>query len=259
MAAEASRTLLQEQHTKSNASLLIWGAIGVGVVAGLLFCAFPEIDLKTSEFFYQGGGVFSGKRGGIFTGPPQTASDYIRLALYLAFIGICVLNALGLALSLIRKREALGLTSRKWLFLAACLAIGPGLVANVVLKDHWGRARPVHITEFGGSKTYSLPLVPSDQCRSNCSFVAGEPSMMYTVFFAAAFLFPAFYGSLIASGIAVGLFSGLIRISQGAHFLSDVVFAGVTMALTVACIYLVFKAVAPIDINGRRPSHGQRQ
>jgi lipid A 4'-phosphatase len=33
--------------------------------------------------------------------------------------------------------------------------------------------------------------------------------------------------------------------SQGAHFLSDVIFAGVAMALTVAAIYLVFAAIAP--------------
>ena len=36
----------------------------------------------------------------------------------------------------------------QWLFLAVCLGVGPGLVANLLLKDQWGRARPKHIAEF---------------------------------------------------------------------------------------------------------------
>ena len=38
--------------------------------------------------------------------------------------------------------------------------------------------------------------------------------------------------------------TGLIRISQGAHFMSDVVFSGVFMALTAAAVYhLLFSAL----------------
>lgn len=245
MTTAESQIKLQDRDSSSIVSLLVWGALIVGALAGILFFAFPQIDLETSGYFYRGGGVFSGKGGGIFSGgPPQTISDYLRTFLYFSFIGVCVLNVVGLIASLVLKRDVFGLGTVKWLFLATCLAIGPGIVGNTILKDHWGRARPVHLTEFGGSKTYSLPLIPSDQCRRNCSFVAGEPSMMYAAFFAAAFIFPGMGRKLIMAGVAFGLFSGLIRISQGAHFLSDVIFAGVTMALTVAGIYLVFRAFA---------------
>jgi lipid A 4'-phosphatase len=234
----------QDQRANSNVSLLVWSAVVVGVAAGFIFSAFPEIDLRTSGFFYMGHGVFSGKGGGIFSGPPTTVADFIRLSLYVSFVGVCVVAAAGIAISLIRKRNVLGLVPLKWIFLGACLILGPGIVGNVILKDHWGRARPVHIVEFGGTKTYSLALVPSDQCNRNCSFVAGEASMMYAAFFAAAFLFPIFGRRLILAGVLMGLFSGFIRISQGAHFLSDVIFAGVTMALTVAGVYVLFRAIS---------------
>jgi lipid A 4'-phosphatase len=244
MTGTDSRIAFEDQCANSNVSLLVWGAVVVGVFAGLFFFAFPEIDLRTSGFFYMGHGVFSGKGGGIFNGPPTTVADFIRLSLYISFVGVCIVAAAGIAISLIQKRNFLGLGPLKWLFLGACLILGPGIVGNVILKDHWGRARPVHIVEFGGTKSYSLPLVPSDQCNRNCSFVAGEASMMYAAFFAAAFLFPLVGRRLILAGVLMGLFSGVIRISQGAHFLSDVIFAGVTMALTVAAVYVVFRTIS---------------
>lgn len=256
MTAAASRADYPDNDdVNSNLALLVWGAIVVGAIAGIVFCLFPALDLKTSEFFYRGNGVFSGKGGGIFTGPPTTASDYIRLTLYVGFVAVCVLTALALTLTLIRKRTVLGLGLPKWLFLALCLSMGPGLVSNVVLKDHWGRARPMHLTEFGGTKSYSLPLVPSNQCDHNCSFVSGEASMMYALFFAAAFLFPKIGRRLIFAGVGLGLFSGFIRISQGGHFLSDVIFAGVAMALTVAGIYLLLRTLTRMTAgNPPRPS-----
>jgi lipid A 4'-phosphatase len=243
MTAAEYRADFQGQDANSNASLLIWGALIVGIIAGIIFYVFPRLDLEASALFYRGAGIFAGKGGGIFSGPPKTASDVIRLAFYISFVGIGLLNVLGLAVSTIRKRDVFGIGAVKWLFLGVCLLIGPGLFSNVILKDHWGRARPVHLVEFGGTKTYSPPLVPSNQCRKNCSFVAGEASMMYAAFFAAAFLFPAYGRRLIVAGILIGFFSGVIRMSQGAHFLSDVVFAGVAMALTVGCVFLIFRRV----------------
>lgn len=255
MTAAASRADYPDNDdVNSNLSLLVWGAIVVGAIAGIVFCLFPALDLKTSEFFYRGNGVFSGKGGGIFTGPPTTASDYIRLTLYVGFVAVSVLTALALTAALIRKQTIFGLSALKWLFLALCLSIGPGLVSNVILKDHWGRARPMHLTEFGGTKSYSLALVPSNQCDRNCSFVSGEASMTYTLFFAAAFLFPRIGRRLIFAGVGLGLFSGFIRISQGGHFLSDVIFAGVAMALTVAGIYLVLRMLTRMTAgNSLRP------
>jgi hypothetical protein len=50
---------------------------------------------------------------------------------------------------------------------------------------------------------------------------------------------------LMAAAIVAGGFAGLIRMGEGGHFLSDVVFAGVFMAFDVALMsWLVFRVLA---------------
>jgi lipid A 4'-phosphatase len=115
--------------------------------------------------------------------------------------------------------------------------MGPGLVANLLLKDHWGRARPRHVAEFGGPKTFTPPLIPANQCPRNCSFVSGEAASIFLPFYAVAFVVPQWAAALVAAGTLLGFASGAVRVSQGAHFLSDVIFAGVFMALTVGLVY----------------------
>ncbi len=113
----------------------------------------------------------------------------------------------------------------------------PYIVANLMLKDHWGRARPRQVTEFGGSKTFTPPLIPAKQCPRNCSFVSGEAASIFLPFYAVAFVALQWDAVLVVAGTLLGLASGAVRVSQGAHFLSDVIFAGVFMALTVGLVY----------------------
>jgi lipid A 4'-phosphatase len=124
------------------------------------------------------------------------------------------------------------------LFMLAVLVIGPGVVTNLVLKDNLGRARPRDVIEFGGTKSFTPPLLPSRECPRNCSFVSGEASSMFAVFFALALLLPPYRWGLLIGGIAAGSLAGVVRIFQGAHFLSDVVFAGIFMALTVSLLHI---------------------
>jgi hypothetical protein len=46
-------------------------------------------------------------------------------------------------------------------FVLICVILGPGLIINLVLKDHWGRPRPRQIVEFGGRYEYVQPFVPA--------------------------------------------------------------------------------------------------
>ena len=157
----------------------------------------------------------------------------LRWAFIVLFYGTVGLCLAGLALIWRGRPQWLSLGKTHWLFLAACLAAGPGLVANLILKDQWGRARPRHVVELGGTKAFTPPLVISNQCPRNCSFVSGEASSTYVTFYAAAALFPQWSVTLVVAGTVGGLATGLVRMSQGGHFLSNVVFAGVFMALTV--------------------------
>jgi lipid A 4'-phosphatase len=207
----------------------LWGLpIAIGVAAGALFLAVPEIDLGAARPFYEPGTGFVGER--------LAWVHALRWGFRVLYFGAIALCLVGLAVSWRGRPQWLGLGIRHWLFLAACLAAGPGLVANLVLKDQWGRARPKQTMELGGSKRFTPPLVMTNQCRRNCSFVSGEASSTYVTFYAAAALFPQWSVSLIVAGTVGGLATGLVRMSEGAHFLSDVVFAGVFMALVVLAL-----------------------
>jgi membrane-associated PAP2 superfamily phosphatase len=122
------------------------------------------------------------------------------------------------------------------------MALGPGVLTNLVLKEHWGRARPIDITELGGDYRFTPWWDPRGDCPDNCSFVAGEPSGGFWTLAPAALAPPQLrllaYGGALAFGTAVGL----LRIAGGGHFFTDVVFSGVFMFLTIWTTYgLLFR------------------
>lgn len=208
----------------------------LGLVLGAVLVVWPEIDLSLSRALQVC--PLAGDNA------PWCEHDQTVSALRRLFMGITVAIAaivLVGALRTIRRRGALvGLAQARWCFLAAILAVGPGIVANVILKDNWGRARPRQVIDFGGTKQFTPALIPAQQCVRNCSFVSGEAASAYAPFFAAALLLPQLRLTLLAGGALVGLAAGLIRMSQGGHFLSDVLFAGIFMALTASALHILF-------------------
>jgi lipid A 4'-phosphatase len=210
----------------------------VGLLAALVFSAFPGIDLAVSELFYLGGGKF------VLAGPG--AGDALRDLLRWVFTLACIAAVAGFVMIAFFSRRLMGLGLAAWAYVALCALIGPGLVANLGFKDHWGRARPAQVMQFGGAKQFTPPLLRSDQCPRNCSFVSGEASSIFILGFAVALL--AETGrrrKLFLAAIAAGGFAGLIRIGAGAHFLSDVVFAGVFMAFVARGLaWLMFERFA---------------
>jgi lipid A 4'-phosphatase len=228
-----------------SAFAVMKGALAAGAAALLLFFFVPNIDMAVTHIFYQGGQSFVGNSSPAFLAT--------RASFSLMFYLTCIATLAGLVVA---GRPAsgicLGLAFNKWLFLALCLILGPLVVSNIGFKDHWGRARPRDVVEFGGAKAFTPVFPPSDQCGRNCSFVSGEASSVYIVFFAAAFLFRRHARRMIALGIVLGSVAGLTRIAQGGHFLSDVVFAGVFMALTAACLQLLFDTIRAADVAERQ-------
>jgi lipid A 4'-phosphatase len=191
--------------------------------------AFPQADLFLSGLFYRAGEGFFFSNNAAF------------LAMQgLAFYGARVLAAAFLILALLCwvKKKALLWDSKAWAFLFLALLIGPGLVANVGFKDHWGRARPREVVEFGGAETFSPALVPHfDKARSNGSFVSGDGAFGF-FFPAFAYVVPrrfsrrAFWG-----GMAAGALLGFGRLAVGAHFFSDIVYAAFLMLVSSAGVF----------------------
>lgn len=219
-------------------STAVSNRLGLGAAAALalgipLFLFVPQIDLAVSKAFFDAGqSAFMGKTPAIEAA--RTAFKILYFGALAFALAMCVRSSTG-------GLRLIGVKAAKWLFVCACLSVGPGLVSNVVFKDHWGRARPVQITEFGGQKSFTPAPLPAAQCSSNCAFFSGEASSVYMVFFAAALVFPIFSNGLIAAGLAAGTLTGLIRISQGGHFVSDIYFAGVAMAMTAYLLHTAFR------------------
>jgi lipid A 4'-phosphatase len=208
----------------------------LAAVLGILLVSWPEIDLALSRAVQLCPGAPNNAPW--CEADPTVAG--LRSAFMLLTVVISAAVLFGTGRTIWQQGGLVGLAQARWCFLAAMLAIGPGLVANVILKDNWGRARPRHVVEFGGTKHFTPPLVPVSECARNCSFVSGEASSAYAPFFAAALLLPQFRVALIAGGALSGLAAGLIRMSQGGHFLSDVLFAGIFMALTASVLHILF-------------------
>jgi lipid A 4'-phosphatase len=202
------------------------GFVACGFAAGLVLVAFPGIDLMLAEATFSPGSGFVGWRIGWV--------GVLRAGFIVFYFGTIAVAIAGWLASL--KGYARYFRPKEWLFLLVCLGVGPGLLANVVFKDQWGRARPKHIVAFGGSKVFTPALLPTNQCKRNCSFVSGEASSVFAPFYAAAAIAPQWGATLIVVGTAAGLGAGGIRIAQGAHFLSDVIFAGLFMGLMVLAL-----------------------
>jgi lipid A 4'-phosphatase len=191
---------------------LWFGSAFLVLCGGLILL--PGIDLWASGLFYRAGdGFFLGDWA-----PFRLAHDHLNLAVW-AF-GIAVAIAGGV--SFIFRHTVLGLSPRAAIFLLLSLALGPGFTVNTIFKDHWGRARPAQIVQFGGTQKFSPDFVPSDECRRNCSFPAGDPAMGFYLVSVALLAGSASMrrgGVIVAIGLGAAL--GVARMAQGGHFLSD--------------------------------------
>jgi lipid A 4'-phosphatase len=201
-------------------------------VALALLSEFPSLDLWVSGLFYQPGRGFP-------LGDSLPVQLVYRGVPYLA-TALALLIIACLAAALLR-RPWFGISRRAAVFLLLSLVIGPGILTNVVLKDHWGRARPAQTVEFGGTREFTPAAVPSNQCDHNCSFTSGHAALGF-YFVAFAFLAPTRRSRWAgqAGGIVLGSLFGLARIAQGGHFLSDVVVSGL---LVYATSWLIYQAV----------------
>ena len=210
----------------------------IGVGAAVVFVGWPDIDLAVARLFYVEPRHF------LFN--HSVVAGTLRWSFRALTWGTAIAAVIGIILALARRRHLFGLGLPEWIFLALVLITGPGLIANTLLKDNWARPRPIHVVEFGGPDKFTPVLERSGACERNCSFVSGEASATFALFFAIAMLARRRRAELMAAAIAAGTFAGLIRMGEGGHFLSDVVFGAVFMALDVALIYwLVFHVLVP--------------
>jgi lipid A 4'-phosphatase len=198
----------------------------IAVLVGLLLGRFPDLDLKIAALFYD-----PEKKDFMLRWSPSLG--FVRDAVMWLVSVIAAPAFIALALKILLPRRRLLVAGRALVFLIATIAIAPGLVTNVVLKDYWPRSRPIDVPQFNGDERFTAWWDPRGGCAKNCSFVGGEAAGAFWTFAPATLSPPAWrplaYGTALAFGAAVGL----LRMAFGAHFLSDIVFAGVFTFLII--------------------------
>lgn len=138
--------------------------------------------------------------------------------------------------------------------------IGPGLVVNAMLKEHWDRPRPHQTIELGGTRDYLPPLVIGGSGHGK-SFPSGHASAGFML--GAFFLIwlrrrPLLAYAALFGAISLGTLLGIGRMSAGDHFLSDVIWSAVIVhGLATILYYFVLRVPQREDDMASRgtPEH----
>ena len=192
----------------------------------------PTIDLYTSSLFYYGNSQF-------FLQSHYVFSKIIREGfLPIIIIYTLLLPIVGLIFNINKFLFGYNFSFKEIVLIWFSQTISVVLFTNLILKNYWGRARPGDISGFGGSDIFTPWYRISDACETNCSFVSGDASVGFSIiilyFITKNILF--FYLSVIS-----GFVLGFTRIIAGAHFLSDVFFAGLFVILLNLIIFSFYK------------------
>ncbi|MES2878309.1 MAG: phosphatase PAP2 family protein [Pseudomonadota bacterium] len=187
--------------------------LAASTTAALVPALFPNLDIAVAAYFLQ-------------PKPISNISPWLWVELvnehiptiFRVLVLLCI--PAWIVASLVPKLRHLALPIA---FVGLTLTLGPGLMTTA-LKENGLRARPFHVTEFGGERKFTSALVKTNQCEDNCSFVSGHVACGF--FFATLMLLDRRRRwGWVATGVIAGGLIGFARISVGAHWLSDVLWA----------------------------------
>jgi membrane-associated phospholipid phosphatase len=195
----------------------------------VVFALWPGLDPTVAHLFYDRGGFIG------HDGLDRFGRDFFRVT---PFVVLTFYAGLWLA-----KRRGVAVrwapSGRAVIFLIATIAIGPGLIINLSLKDHWHRPRPVQTQEFGGPNEFRPWYDESGACKKNCSFVSGEAATGFWMVAPASVLPEPWRPPAIVAAFAFGLGASLLRMAFGGHYLSDVLLGGLITLIVIEIARMV--------------------
>ena len=203
-------------------------SIIIAALAFLFFTLFffPQIDIGFSKLFYINDKFIYRENPFaifVFKSVPMLTKIFVASIILIFFYSAISVNLKLIFISL---------------FFLLSAAIAPGLLVNEVFKNHFGRSRPDNVKEFGGKYEFTKPLTIAKSCQKNCSFSSGHASMGY-YFTSISYLFRKerkTFKLAFSLFFLFGSLVGLMRVMQGRHFLSDVIFSALITLLTTHVI-----------------------
>jgi len=218
----------QGVHSVARTSFIILAFLGV--LTGVIFAVDPSLDLQVASFFRDLAAQPGARRF-------DQAIEIVRQVGPLVIIAAIAPAVIALVMKTFWPLRQTLISTRAALFLIMSLALGPGLLVNVVLKEGWARPRPGMVTEFGGDYAFMPWWDPRGACDSNCSFVSGETSAAVWMTAPAMLAPPPWrYVALGAAGVYSIAFASM-RMLTGGHFLSDVIFAAIFTGLVIWTVH----------------------
>lgn len=195
--------------------------LSLALILTFLACSL-DLDHQITRLFYQpGNGVWWFKASAI----QRIVYDFAPVPALVVF-GVSCIVALG---SIVKPGW------RRWTRISMCwillMLLGPGLLVNGLLKEYYGRPRPVQTLDFGGTMEYRPVWRPGSE-REAKSFPSGHASVGFYLLGGWFFWRKRNRNRAmrwLALGIVFGLFVGTVRIAVGAHWFSDIVWSGTTI------------------------------
>ena len=192
------------------------------VLIAILLTVGPSFDIFFSSLFYKDNNQF------------LLQSYYLITVLFrdvllpIILVYILVLPIISKLIPINKLYFGYNFSTKEIFFVWTTLFINLILIINLFLKTFWGRARPGDVLELGGKDDFSSWYQISDACTSNCSFVSGDAAVGFSLI---ALYLVSKNLKYVYLSIIFGFILGLIRIAEGGHFLSDVIFSAIIVFL----------------------------
>jgi lipid A 4'-phosphatase len=204
--------------------------LAIAVVAGVVFALDPQLDLDIAALFYN-------PTTHAFVAWYSDRVEYARDAASWLITLIVAPAFLAVAGKILVPQRRMLIPGRAALFLIVTLTLGPGVLTNGILKEYSARMRPVDVAQLGGKERFTPWWDFRGPCPENCSFVAGEASGAFWTLAPAALAPPQWRPLATGAAIVFGVAMGVLRMAAGAHFFTDVVFAGVLMFVLIWIVH----------------------
>ncbi|MDQ7044195.1 MAG: phosphatase PAP2 family protein [Sulfurimonas sp.] len=189
-----------------------------------LFILYPQIDIYFSSLFFHDGFYL---RGSLFE-----RFFYKSVPITVTTLGVGSL--LIFSYNYFKKKNILGIDKKTIIYILLVLSLAPGLIVNSLLKENWGRARPMDIVEFGSTKKFTPAFVLSDQ-KGN-SFSSGHGAAAFSIL-GFALLARRRKQIWITLALSYGVAVSFARIIGGGHFLSDNITSFFIVYITTYALY----------------------